>query len=242
MCLISAMIVANGTRPARRNTDADPASTRYDRLPCLLQSQRSLAFSATDRLLYTVGISAGLRKTTLVALLPLIINATSQNPLTMVTDMTLASNNTVSQKLSYTSGPTDKPLWTATLGALAEIQAEVFGDRTALVFAWQNERRTYRELFLRSNTIAKSLLESGLQHGDCVGIFAGNCITYLEVFLGASFIGCPVVVLNSNYTPPELDFTVGYSGERNLAILSLLMLLMSVTRMQAPLHRAIPWA
>jgi acyl-CoA synthetase (AMP-forming)/AMP-acid ligase II len=160
----------------------------------------------------------------------------------MATDMTLASNNTVSQKLSYTSGPTDKTLWTVTLGALAEIQAEVFGDRTALIFPWQNERRTYREFFLRSNTIAKSLLESGLQHGDCVGIFAGNCVSYLEVFLGASFIGCPVVVLNSNYTPAELDFTVGYSGEQNLGILSLLMLLMSFTRMQAPLHRTVPWA
>jgi acyl-CoA synthetase (AMP-forming)/AMP-acid ligase II len=127
--------------------------------------------------------------------------------------MSLASNNTVSQDLSYVSGPTNKPLSTVTLGALAEIQADVFGDRTALVFPWQNERRTYRELFLRSNTIAKSLLESGLQHGDCVGIFAGNCVSYLEVFLGASFIGCPVVVLNSNYTPSELEFTVGYSGK-----------------------------
>jgi acyl-CoA synthetase (AMP-forming)/AMP-acid ligase II len=160
----------------------------------------------------------------------------------MATDMTLASNNTMSQNLSYTSGPTDKTLWTVTLGALAEIQAEVFGDRTALVFPWQDERRTYRELFLRSNTIAKSLLESGLQHGDCVGIFAGNCISYLEVFLGASFIGCPVVVLNINYTPAELDFTVEYSGEPKPNTVWLLLSLTSFTRMQAPVHRAIPWA
>jgi acyl-CoA synthetase (AMP-forming)/AMP-acid ligase II len=140
-------------------------------------------------------------------------NAIRQEFVTMETDMTLTSNNDMSQNMSYTSGPIDKPLWTVTLGALAEIQAEIFGDRTALVFPWQNERRTYRELFLRSNTIAKSLLESGLQHGDCVGIFAGNCVSYLEIFLGASFIGCPVVVLNSNYTPSELEFTVGYSGK-----------------------------
>jgi acyl-CoA synthetase (AMP-forming)/AMP-acid ligase II len=127
--------------------------------------------------------------------------------------MSLASDKAASQSLSYSSGPTDKPIWTVTLGALAEIQAEIFGDRTALAFPWQNERRTYRELFLRGNTIAKALVESGMQYGDCVGIFAGNCVSYLEVFLGASFIGCPVVVLNSNYTPSELEFTVGYSGE-----------------------------
>ena len=130
--------------------------------------------------------------------------------------MSLNRNNKMPQNLSYISGPTDNPLWTVTLGALAEIQAEIHGDRTALVFPWQNERKTYRELFQRSNTIAKSLLESGLQYGDCVGIFAGNCVSYLEVFLGASFIGCPVVVLNSNYTPPELEFTVGYSGKYSM--------------------------
>jgi len=119
----------------------------------------------------------------------------------------------MSWDMSYISGPTDKSLWTITLGALADIQAEVFGDRTALVFPWQNVRRTYRELYLRSNTIAKALLASGLQYGDCVGIFAGNCVSYLEVFLGASLIGCPVVVLNSNYTPAELECTVGFSGK-----------------------------
>ena len=130
--------------------------------------------------------------------------------------MSLTRNNEMPQNLSYISGPTDNHLWTVTLGALAEIQAEIHGDRTALVFPWQNERRTYRELFQRSKTIAKSLLESGLQYGDCVGIFAGNCVSYLEVFLGASFIGCPVVVLNSNYTPSELEFTVGYSGKYSM--------------------------
>jgi hypothetical protein len=44
MSLMSAMVIANGTRPARRSTDADPASTRNEQLPCLLQSQRLLAF------------------------------------------------------------------------------------------------------------------------------------------------------------------------------------------------------
>lgn len=52
--------------------------------------------------------------------------------------------------------------------------------------------------------VAKGLLRAGLKHGDCVGIMAGNCYQYIEVFLGAGRIGCPVVVLNNTYTPAEL--------------------------------------
>lgn len=121
----------------------------------------------------------------------------------------------MSQNLSLVSGPTSKPLRTIALGALAELQAESYSDRTALIVPWQNKRLSYRELFDRANTISKGLVELGLQYGECVGIFAGNCSEYLEVFLGAAFIGCPVVVLNSNYTPTELESAVQFSGKSN---------------------------
>lgn len=126
---------------------------------------------------------------------------------------TLVMHNDKSQQLSFVSGPTSGSLWSITLGSLAEIQSETLGDRVALVFPEQNIRRTYRELLSRSNAISKALLESGLRYGDCVGIFAGNCSEYLEVFLGASALGCPVVVLNSNYTPSELGSTIKYSSK-----------------------------
>jgi acyl-CoA synthetase (AMP-forming)/AMP-acid ligase II len=70
---------------------------------------------------------------------------------------------------------------------------------------WQNCRLSYRQLSERSKSLAKSMLEAGLQHGDCVGIMAGNCYQYIEVFLGAGRIGCPVVVLNNTYSPAELS-------------------------------------
>ncbi|KAK3115556.1 hypothetical protein LTR53_004964 [Teratosphaeriaceae sp. CCFEE 6253] len=123
--------------------------------------------------------------------------------------MTATTSN--SDNLSLVYGPTDESLWTITLGALVEVQARLYGDRTAVVFPWQNLRRTYRDLHLRSKTVSKALLESGLQYGDSVGIFAGNCCEYLDVLLGAAAIGCPVVVLNCNYTPTELESAVTFS-------------------------------
>ena len=128
----------------------------------------------------------------------------------------------MSSKFSLVHGPSSAPLWTATLGALLEIQAELHGDRTALVFPWQGIRRSYTELYDRSTLLSKALIESGLQAGDCVGIFAGNCCEYIEVFCAAGSIGCPVAVLNSNYTPTELSYAVEYSGECGIIVRLLL--------------------
>ncbi|KND87610.1 putative acyl-CoA synthetase YngI [Tolypocladium ophioglossoides CBS 100239] len=113
--------------------------------------------------------------------------------------------------LSIVSGPTDEPLWSTTLGALIDTQARHYGDRTAVVFSWQKVSQTYRDLLFRSKLVAKALLESGIRHGDRVGITAGNCLEYIEVFLGAARIGCPVVVLNSTYAPQELLQAVTFS-------------------------------
>lgn len=110
--------------------------------------------------------------------------------------------------LSIVYGPTDEPLWTTTLGALIESQARLHGDRAAVVFPEQQVRRTYQELLLTSKIVAKAILRAGLQHGDSVGIMAGNCHEYIEMFLGASRIGCPVIVLNNTYTPTELQNAV----------------------------------
>ncbi|KID95636.1 long-chain fatty-acid-CoA ligase, partial [Metarhizium majus ARSEF 297] len=116
--------------------------------------------------------------------------------------------------LSIVAGATDNPLWTMALGELIETQAKYYGGRTAVVFPWQNISRTYHDLSLRSKLVAKALLAAGLQHGDCVAVTAGNCYQYIEVFFGAARIGCPVVVLNSTYTPTELLRAVSFSESK----------------------------
>lgn len=113
---------------------------------------------------------------------------------------------------SIVHGSTQEPLWSITMGALIDTQARIYGDRQAVVFPGQRTTKTFHDLLVRSKLIAKALLEAGLQNGDRVGITAGNCIEYIEVFLGAARIGCPVVVLNSTYSPEELLRAVTFSG------------------------------
>lgn len=108
-------------------------------------------------------------------------------------------------QLSLVHGPTEPALWVdKTLCAVINQQESSFPDRTALIVPWESTRLTYRQLADRSRVVAKALLGAGLRHGDCIGIMDGNSYEYIEVFLGASRIGCPVVVLNNTYSPDEL--------------------------------------
>ncbi|KAJ5385960.1 acetyl-CoA synthetase-like protein [Penicillium cosmopolitanum] len=104
------------------------------------------------------------------------------------------------------------PLWFKTLGALIDEQANRYEDHTAAVFSWQNVRLSYRQLSDRSKVLGKAMLEMGLRNGDCIGIMAGNCYQYIEVFLAGGRIGCPVVVLNNTYTAEELRNAVQKSS------------------------------
>lgn len=118
---------------------------------------------------------------------------------------------TKTTNLSLVSGPTTPQLWKTTLGSLIDQQARDYGQTTAVVVPWQGARVSFSELAERSRQVAMSLLSAGLKKGDCIGIFAGNCLEYIEIFLGASRIGCPVVVLNNTYTENELQNAVATS-------------------------------
>ncbi|OGE51422.1 hypothetical protein PENARI_c013G02871 [Penicillium arizonense] len=114
--------------------------------------------------------------------------------------------------ISFVQGLKEPSLWLTTLGAFVDEQASHFEDRPAAIFPWQSVRLSYRQLADRSKILAKAMLEMGLRNGDTVGIMAGNCYEYIEVFLGGSRIGCPVVVLNNTYTPEELVNAVNRSS------------------------------
>jgi acyl-CoA synthetase (AMP-forming)/AMP-acid ligase II len=105
--------------------------------------------------------------------------------------------------LALVQGSKEPPLWFEKLGNFIDKQAAQYEHRPAVIFPWQSVRLSYRQLADRSGIIAKAMLEMGLRKGDCVGILAGNCYQYIDVFLGGARIGCPIVVLNTTYTPEE---------------------------------------
>lgn len=124
-----------------------------------------------------------------------------------------SSSSTSQTDLALVYGKTEMPLWTKKLGDVIDAQGEQYGSKVAAVFSWQNQSLSYLYLAQRSKVLAYAMLSMGLQHGDCVGILAGNCYQYLEVFLGSARIGCPVVVLNTTYSPNELKNALAQSGK-----------------------------
>lgn len=113
--------------------------------------------------------------------------------------------DTPSSALSLLQGSTDHELWQKSLGTVMDEQASLYEDRPAVIVPWQSARLSFRQLADRSWIVAEALFEAGLRRGDCVGVLAGNRYEYLEVFLGAGRLGCPVVVLNNTYTLHELQ-------------------------------------
>lgn len=116
-------------------------------------------------------------------------------------------------KASLVHGPNVPPLWRKTLTEIIKEQATRYAEREAVVIPRQSARLTYARLAERSALVAKALLDTGVKRGECVGIMAGNCYQYIEIFLGAGRIGNPVAVFNTTFSPQELDTMIARTGE-----------------------------
>ncbi|HVE26013.1 MAG TPA: class I adenylate-forming enzyme family protein, partial [Sporichthya sp.] len=80
--------------------------------------------------------------------------------------------------------------------------------------------RTYAELDGRSQRLAHGLLAMGCTPGDRVGIWLGNCLEYLDVYLACAKAGLVVVPVNGRFTPVEADHVLGDADVRLLVYCS----------------------
>jgi fatty-acyl-CoA synthase len=116
--------------------------------------------------------------------------------------------------LSYASGVSDVPLLGETIGANLERTVRRFPDREALVEVATSRRWTYTEFDAAVNGIALGLLESGIEKGDRVGIWAPNCAEWVITQYATARIGAILVNINPAYRTHELDHVVKQSGVR----------------------------
>ena len=63
--------------------------------------------------------------------------------------------------------------------------AQYFGDRDAIVVPGQGST-TWAELDVASNQMARLFLDLGLQKGDRVATYAGNCRQFIEFFFACA--------------------------------------------------------
>lgn len=82
--------------------------------------------------------------------------------------------------------------------------ADAVPDRTALVCG--DVRHTYRELDERANRVGHWLAELGVGTNDHIGIYAYNCLEWVETFIGAFKVRAAAINVNLRYTHDELQY------------------------------------
>jgi len=115
-------------------------------------------------------------------------------------------------RLSYTSGTSTTPLLGTTIGRQLQLTTERNPSALALVSRHQNIRLTYAELWEQVDVCARAFLDLGVAKGDRVGIWAGNCVEWLEVQYASARAGASLVNVNPAYRRHELRYALAKSG------------------------------
>jgi mevalonyl-CoA ligase len=117
------------------------------------------------------------------------------------------------ERQAIVHGPTTPELWELTLSELLDLQCREYRDCECLVVPWTNTRWTYGQLQAESEKLARGLIAGGIQHGDRIGVMAGNCEQYVSLFFAAAAVGAILVVINNTYTRAELMYALEHTGE-----------------------------
>ncbi|MCU4184215.1 acyl-CoA synthetase [Acidiferrimicrobium sp. IK] len=90
----------------------------------------------------------------------------------------------------------------ANLADIFELAVDTFPDREYLVT--EHGRRTYREMDRRANRLAHFLADNGIGPGDHVGIYAYNCLEWVETLWAVFKLRAVWVNVNYRYVAGEL--------------------------------------
>ena len=115
---------------------------------------------------------------------------------------------------SYAAGPTDVPLLEETIGAALRRTAAAHAASEALVEVQTGRRWTWAQLDAAVDDLARGLLDSGLEVGDRLGIWAPNSADWTLTQLATARIGVLLVTINPAYRTSELEFVLRQSGCR----------------------------
>jgi long-chain acyl-CoA synthetase len=110
-----------------------------------------------------------------------------------------------------------KPL-PASLPALVDRSAALYGDRIAWSFFERGEHVTFMEARLLSLRAASVLRKWGVHRGGNVAVMVENSPAYLIAWLALARLGAAIVPVNTRYTSRELEHVLRLSQARLLII------------------------
>ena len=96
------------------------------------------------------------------------------------------------------------------IGHIPAEAAKQFGDKTALVLP--DRSLSFNELNKLSNCFANALMTLGIQPGDRVTLYSGNCWEWVVSYYGALKTGAVINPINVMLTPTEVEFVANDCG------------------------------
>jgi crotonobetaine/carnitine-CoA ligase len=106
----------------------------------------------------------------------------------------------------------------ASLPALIDRSAALYGDRIAWSFFERGEHVTFIEAQILSSRAAGLLRKWGVRHGDKVAVMVENSPAYLVAWLALARLGAAIVPINTRYTSRELEHVLSLSQAMLLVI------------------------
>ena len=96
---------------------------------------------------------------------------------------------------------------TFNLADMFELAVDHMGDREYMVC--EDKRCDYRQMEARANRLAHSLAARGIGPGDHVGIYAMNCVEWVEMLWAVFKLGAVWININYRYVERELSYLMG---------------------------------
>ncbi|GAB3482005.1 acyl--CoA ligase family protein [Amycolatopsis cihanbeyliensis] len=100
--------------------------------------------------------------------------------------------------------------------AFLERSAEVFGDKTAIVYG--DRRTSYREFAAEATRVARALRAVGVAPGDRVAYLLPNIPEMLVAHFAVPLSGGVLVAINTRLAPAEISYILRHSGAKVLVV------------------------
>ena len=109
-------------------------------------------------------------------------------------------------------------VWNTQLTPLAFLRrsAEVFGDKTAIVYGAR--RYTYREFAAEATRVAQALRRRGIAPGDRVAYLMPNLPELLVAHFAVPLAGAVLVAINTRLSTEEVRYILDHSGAKLLIV------------------------
>ncbi len=105
------------------------------------------------------------------------------------------------------------------IGAVLRETARRFAARDAIVFRQAGVRLGWAEFDAAVDRIARALLALGFGRGDRLGVWSTNWPEWVLLQFATARIGVVLVTVNPAYRAGELEYALGQSGVRGLALI-----------------------